>query len=543
MQTKFMRALQADDAYDECAATDLIVQINGSLAPCRPDHPFLVAHRIPNADAQIYTGVQEIEGVQCHGCIALPLFNAEGEQITFAFLAKTSDREFSAVLPTESEWTGCFARIGIPADILLVSIDWAAGMSAHLASGHAVAVAIREENLRTVCKSLAAKYPSKKIIICDDLRTMATLNVAEENGFALAMPYREGGHASFNALLRSESGEAVKRAIDAILTPGGISWDSAMLQREVLRLSDLTDIEYEQQRMKSAKKFDVRAQFIDKKVEEVRELRTASLLSSEDVIEPYEKAVDGQELLQDLIRTIRRFTVLTPSACMAVGLWTIFSYLIPQVTIAPILGLVSPVKRCGKTTLLTLLQQLCFRPLATSNITPAALYRCIEQSRPTLLIDEADTFIHGSSELNGIVNSGHTLTSAYVFRVVESKAERFSTFCAKAIAVIGALPETMQDRTIAIPLRRKRASEKVDSIRNISGDEFRLLKSKILRWTSDNAAQISMRKPALNGISNDRAIDNWEPLIAIANQLGEKCLEAALTAASELSSNHENNRS
>ena len=41
----------------------------------------------------------------------------------------------------------------------------------------------------------------------------------------------------------------------------------------------------------------------------------------------------------------------------------------------------------------------------------------IEEARPTLLIDKADTFLHGNEELRGILNSGYTRKLAYVVRV------------------------------------------------------------------------------------------------------------------------------
>ena len=61
--------------------------------------------------------------------------------------------------------------------------------------------------------------------------------------------------------------------------------------------------------------------------------------------------------------------------------------------IAPILALTSPEKRCGKSTVLALLKSLVLRRLPCSNITSASLFRAVEAWAPTLLIDEADTFL------------------------------------------------------------------------------------------------------------------------------------------------------
>src|SRR6516225_2261104 len=101
------------------------------------------------------------------------------------------------------------------------------------------------------------------------------------------------------------------------------------------------------------------------------------------------------------------------------------------------------------------------RPLLASNISPAALFRVIEAARPTMLIDEADTFAANSDDLRCIVNSGHTRSAAYVVRTVgeDFTPRKFSTWSAMAIAAIGKLPATIEDRSILINLSRRRLEE------------------------------------------------------------------------------------
>jgi hypothetical protein len=54
---------------------------------------------------------------------------------------------------------------------------------------------------------------------------------------------------------------------------------------------------------------------------------------------------------------------------------------------------VSPTKRCGKTSVLIILFYLTPKSELASNITASSLFRYIEEVRPTLLIDEADSFL------------------------------------------------------------------------------------------------------------------------------------------------------
>src|SRR5271167_227951 len=99
-----------------------------------------------------------------------------------------------------------------------------------------------------------------------------------------------------------------------------------------------------------------------------------------------------------------------------VALWVLFTYLLDAFETSPRLAITAPQKRCGKTTLLSVLYQLTCRPLAAANLTPAVAFRVIEAARPTLLIDETDTFVKENDELRGVFNSGHTRTTAFVIR-------------------------------------------------------------------------------------------------------------------------------
>src|SRR5205085_1214171 len=79
--------------------------------------------------------------------------------------------------------------------------------------------------------------------------------------------------------------------------------------------------------------------------------------------------------------------------------------------------------RCGKTTLLGVLSELVNRPVVAANISSPAFFRVIEETQPTLLIDEADTFLQGSDELRGILNAGYSKKTAFVWRVIAESSK------------------------------------------------------------------------------------------------------------------------
>ena len=129
-------------------------------------------------------------------------------------------------------------------------------------------------------------------------------------------------------------------------------------------------------------------------------------------ITPWEFPIDGSLLLEGLARLITRHVVLPKWGAETLALWALHTYAFHLRHVSTYIGLESPEKRCGKTTLLSVLSQLVNRPVVAANISSSAFFRVIEEVRPTLLIDEADTFLQGNEELRGILNSGYTRQTA-----------------------------------------------------------------------------------------------------------------------------------
>ena len=134
--------------------------------------------------------------------------------------------------------------------------------------------------------------------------------------------------------------------------------------------------------------------------------------------EPWPEPVDGAELIAGLVEQIARYVILSEHAALAVALWTLHAHAHDTAFHSPRLTATSPTMRCGKSTLLRTISRLVPRPLPTANITPAAMFRVVEGAKPTLLIDEADSFVHENEELRGVINSSHCCLDAYVVRAV-----------------------------------------------------------------------------------------------------------------------------
>ncbi len=310
----------------------------------------------------------------------------------------------------------------------------------------------------------------------------------------------------------------------------------------ILSLARLPAVEYDRRREDEAKALGIRVSTLD---DEVRKKRIELAIENPDETgggifpsrDPWGEKVNGAELLEELAATFRRFVVLPKHADTALALWVVITYLAGDIGVAPMLAIRSPEKRCGKTSLIGLLSRLAHKAMPASNISPSAIFRSIEKWSPTLMIDEADSFLGENEELRGILNSGHTKDTAFVIRAVPVgdgfEPQRFVTFGLKAIALIGALPDTLADRSVAIELRRKMPAERVQKLRH-AGD-LEPLARRCLRWATDNAEKVRAARPAIPEELDDRAGDNWEPLLAVADLAGGAWPKAARAAASVLS--------
>jgi putative DNA primase/helicase len=304
-------------------------------------------------------------------------------------------------------------------------------------------------------------------------------------------------------------------------------------------LLTLDPIEYDRQREAVAQRLDIRVSTLDDEVDKRRPKTKDGGRIILTVPEPWDSTVDGAGLLAAIQRLLEKYAILPDGAAVMLALWTLHSYALEAAEASPIVAVSSPEKRCGKTIVLEILQALSYRPLPAANITAAALFRTIESLTPTLLIDEADTFLRDNEELRGVLNSGHRRATAVIIRTTGENFEpkTFSTWCPKAIALIGKLPSTLEDRSIVVVMKRKSRSERVERIRySALAGETAELQQKAVRWTADQLPVLRQADPDVPDSLNDRAADCWRPLLAIADAAGGDWPKLARKAALMLSS-------
>jgi putative DNA primase/helicase len=237
--------------------------------------------------------------------------------------------------------------------------------------------------------------------------------------------------------------------------------------------------------------------------------------------EPWSHAVDGAALLDEIVATVRRHVVMPEEAARATALWVVGTHSFDSFVIFPRLVITSPEKQCGKSTLLDVTGGMVLKRMLVSNVTVSPLFRAIEIARPTLLIDEADSFLSDNEEMRGIINAGHRRDGAVLRAVGEDfEPRQFSVWAPMAIAAIGKVPSTIEDRAILIRLRRRRPDEPTESFRADRTETVDRLASMCARWAADHGDELAAADPEMpSGIYN-RAADNWRPMLAIADAAG-----------------------
>jgi hypothetical protein len=394
------------------------------------------------------------------------------------------------------------------------------------------------------------KVPTIKYLVEAIARTAGDSEHQDRKATAedAAQAFHAGKRARGYPELKKAFGEEAARQVAHWLTYHGStdntaesveSADTAGL--EIARLAKLPLIEYERERKAAAELLGFRASMLDRLVQGERDrlgldddddagMQGRAIVFAEPA--PWPEAVDGAALLDEISKAIGAHVIMPETSRDACALWAAHTYLLDCTMISPRLAITSPTRGCGKTTALDVISQLVLRPLPAANVSASAIFRVVEGFRPTLMIDEADSFLRDNEELRGVLNSGHRKGGAVLRNVGDDHEPRsFSTYGACAIALIGQLPGTLTDRSVPIMLTRRKRDEAITPFRLDRVEHLVVLARKLGRWTTDNAVAIAATEPEIpSGIYN-RAADNWRPLLALAEVAGGNWLDRGQRAA------------
>lgn len=461
-----------------------LLEITAQCSPCDASHPYLVHHGLENPHGYVFDG-DDVAGIPCHGAYVVFIHDQHGKLANVMFKVQHADGHFEDLLVPGKPIAGCWSRIGDPTATKVLAVDHASGLAIHETTGYCVSVVHYHQNLPDVSTKLHEAHPYDNVVIAfgqlpnENLAQVkqVVLVAAQASQAGIALP---DGRSTFATLSRTHGALAVKACIDA-----------------------------------------------------ARRLREDWVQAAED--EPitslaWPNPMHAGGLLAMMCAHLSRYTVLPFSSIYAIVLWIIATHLVAVFHTAPVLALLSLTRRCGKTVTLSAISALARKFEATSDITAAGLFELCDKGC-TPGIDEADQFLQKrTSPITGVVNSGYTRIASKVTR----KGKTYNTFGFKLIAAIGTLPTTIMDRSIAIVLIRKSTREKVERYRAQPNDQAVVLRAMIDRFVSQHRVEIQQNKPPEPEMDNDRALNNWEPLFAVANCAGPQWLNNAHVAAVEL---------
>ncbi|WP_338602623.1 DUF3631 domain-containing protein [Saccharopolyspora sp. SCSIO 74807] len=256
----------------------------------------------------------------------------------------------------------------------------------------------------------------------------------------------------------------------------------------------------------------------------------------------------GDALLDELHDALTRYVILPSThATNAVVLWIAATHAQPAWAHAPRLVIRAPEKRCGKSRLLDVVEATSHDPFLTVNASTAAVYRSITDDPPTMLVDEADTIFGTNAEANedlrGLLNAGHQRNRpAKRYDAATNRVESIPTFAMAALAGIGTMPDTIEDRAVIVRMRRRAPGESVLPYRH-RRDRSALLElaEQIGSWLRADLSVLERATPSMP--IEDRAADTWEPLIVVADHAGgdwpDRARQAALALIAEAQGDNE----
>jgi hypothetical protein len=241
------------------------------------------------------------------------------------------------------------------------------------------------------------------------------------------------------------------------------------------------------------------------------------------------RKVDPWQVFTALRKQIDRYLEFQESEVPDfIAVWIIASYLHCHFESFPYLQLFGP-KSSGKTKTLTLIQATAFNAVLSSSVRPAGLFRLVDRSGATLLIDEAERLNNRESpELAQLLRAGYKRPSTAI-RVQEKNLEPklFNVFGPKAIANIRGLDDVLGSRCIVISTVRSLNRSTVN--RNISTNSKRwtAIRAKLYALALDHSSAIrktyiKTKRDEKSRELHGRNFELWISMFAVARFLEER---------------------
>jgi putative DNA primase/helicase len=201
---------EADEARRRAEARERAAAIWRAAPPADDGHPYLARKGI------------KANGLRLHkGALVVPIRDADGVLHSLQFIDEDGTKRYL----TGGRVAGCYFSIGKPGHTVCIAEGYATGATIHEATGYPVAVAFNTGNLEAVARTLRARLPNARIVVCadDDAgtagnpgRTKASEAARAITGLVAVPDFgatRPDGATDFNDMATHRGLEAVERAI------------------------------------------------------------------------------------------------------------------------------------------------------------------------------------------------------------------------------------------------------------------------------------------------------------------------------------------
>jgi hypothetical protein len=221
------------------------------------------------------------------------------------------------------------------------------------------------------------------------------------------------------------------------------------------------------------------------------------------------------------------------------SLWIAGTYIYDMFDSFPYLVINAHVKRAGKTRCSELIGFTCSMPFNVAGATAASLFRIIQDNKPTIMWDEAETLSSEASTitrafLNVGYRKGQTIPRATGTGVIQ-----WPTYCPKVFVLIGDVYDTLRDRSIIVEMQRGEPRKRFSyETAKAEGEE---IAGELKTFIADNIEKIQSAYADVQlSFLTDRDAEIWRPIFALASVLdsteGTKLSRIAVDMATDKTS-------
>ena len=237
-----------------------------------------------------------------------------------------------------------------------------------------------------------------------------------------------------------------------------------------------------------------------------------------------ELACTPEDIFRQIEKYIKTHIYLPDARCYSViALWAMGTYVFRVFRYFPYIHLHAE-KASGKTTLMDILEKICFNGEISSDATGVSLFHEVHTNSSTLFLDESEDLTEGQNGAKmRLLKAGFSKTGK-----IKRKNMTYSCYSPKMIAGISQLDNVLADRTITVRMIRKLPTETIscyvetaemlkfhscvrDSLYTFGLTHAERLMSEYVR---------ASQSPE-NALLKNRAQDLWLPLISIASLVNQ----------------------